>query len=85
MPREPRVPYREGITKKAAAQYRHKKQTGGAGQFGEVHLRIEPLPGADFEFADELVGMSLIAFLPGAHRKGHPRRAWSRACTPATR
>jgi elongation factor G len=57
--REPRVPYREGITKKASAQYRHKKQTGGAGQFGEVHLRIEPLPGADFEFADELVGMSL--------------------------
>ncbi len=59
VPREPRVPYREGITKKAAAQYRHKKQTGGAGQFGEVHLRIEPLPGADFEFEDELVGMSL--------------------------
>ncbi|MFH1185601.1 MAG: elongation factor G [Chloroflexota bacterium] len=57
--REPRVPYREGITRRASAQYRHKKQTGGAGQFGEVHLRIEPLPGADFEFADELVGMSL--------------------------
>jgi len=59
VPREPKVPYREGITKKASAQYRHKKQTGGAGQFGEVHLRIEPLPGADFEFTDELVGMSL--------------------------
>ena len=57
--REPRVPYREGITRKASAMYRHKKQTGGAGQFGEVHLRIEPLPGADFEFEDELVGMSL--------------------------
>lgn len=57
--REPRIPYREGITKKASAQYRHKKQTGGAGQFGEVHLRIEPLPGSDFEFTDELVGMSL--------------------------
>jgi elongation factor G len=56
---EPRVPYREGITRKAAAQYRHKKQTGGAGQFGEVHLRIEPLPDADFEFTDELVGMNL--------------------------
>jgi elongation factor G len=62
---EPKVPYREGITRKAAAQYRHKKQTGGAGQFGEVHLRIEPLPDADFEFTDELVGMNLSrSYLP---------------------
>jgi elongation factor G len=58
-PVEPKVPYREGITKKADAMYRHKKQTGGAGQFGEVWLRIEPLPDADFEFTDELVGMNL--------------------------
>lgn len=57
--REPKIPYREGITRKSSAQYRHKKQTGGAGQFGEVHLRIEPLPDADFEFTDELVGMNL--------------------------
>lgn len=62
---EPRVPYREGITRKATAQYRHKKQSGGAGQFGEVHLRIEPLPDADFEFDDELVGMNLSkSYLP---------------------
>ncbi|MBI5954134.1 MAG: elongation factor G [Chloroflexi bacterium] len=62
---EPRVPYREGITRKASAQYRHKKQSGGAGQFGEVHLRIEPLPTADFEFTDELVGMNLSkSYLP---------------------
>ena len=65
MPHEPKVPYREGITKKASAQYRHKKQSGGSGQFGEVHLRIEPLPSADFEFTDELVGMNLSkSYLP---------------------
>jgi elongation factor G len=65
MPHEPKVPYREGITKKASAQYRHKKQSGGSGQFGEVHLRIEPLPTADFEFTDELVGMNLSkSYLP---------------------
>ncbi len=67
--REPKVPYREGITKKSAAQYRHKKQTGGAGQFGEVHLRIEPLPGVDFEFTDELVGMNLSrSYLPAIEK-----------------
>ena len=62
---QPRIPYREGITRKASAQYRHKKQSGGSGQFGEVHLRIEPLPEADFEFDDELVGMNLSkSYLP---------------------
>lgn len=69
VPREPKVPYREGITKKSAAQYRHKKQTGGAGQFGEVHLRIEPMPDADFEFTDELVGMNLSrSYLPAIEK-----------------
>lgn len=62
---EPKVPYREGITRKAAAQYRHKKQSGGAGQFGEVHLRIEPYMEGDFDFVDALVGMNLSrSYLP---------------------
>ena len=55
--RPPRIAYRETITAKAEGHHRHKKQTGGAGQFGEVYLRVEPLArGAGFEFADESKG-----------------------------
>lgn len=53
----PKVAYKETIVGKGDAQYRHKKQTGGAGQFAEVWMKIEPLPrGTGFEFVDEVVG-----------------------------
>jgi len=53
----PSIPYRETITASAEGHHRHKKQTGGAGQFGEVYLRIAPKEqGSGFEFVDETVG-----------------------------
>jgi elongation factor G len=68
--RPPRIAYRETIAAKAEGHYRHKKQTGGAGQFGEVFLRIEPLPrGGGFEFADEVKGGTIPGqFIPAIEK-----------------
>ncbi|HET7835343.1 MAG TPA: elongation factor G [Variovorax sp.] len=68
--RPPRIAYRETVTAPAEGHHRHKKQTGGAGQFGEVFLRIEPLArGAGFEFADEVKGGAIPGqFIPAVEK-----------------
>ena len=68
--RPPRIAYRETITAPAEGHHRHKKQSGGAGQFGEVFLRVEPLPrGTGFEFVDQVKGGTIPGqFIPAVEK-----------------
>ena len=66
----PKVPYRETITAEGSAIYRHKKQTGGSGQFAEVHMRVIPLEETDFEFKNKIFGGSISSGYMPAIEKG---------------
>ena len=67
----PRIPYRETITASAEAHGRHKKQTGGHGQFGDCKIRMQPMPrGSDFEFEDDIFGGSIPRQFVPAVEKG---------------
>ena len=67
---EPKVPYEEHITKEGSAMYRHKKQTGGSGQFGEVHLRVFPIEGEEFSFKNDVFGGAISSNYMAPIEKG---------------
>lgn len=71
--RPPKIAYKETILQTAEGHYRHKKQTGGAGQFGEVFLRVEPLErGKGFEFVNEIFGGTIPGqFIPAVEKGVH--------------
>jgi elongation factor G len=66
----PKVPYQETITKMGDAMYRHKKQTGGAGQFAEVHMKVEPFKDDEYSFSNDVFGGAISSSYMGAIDKG---------------
>jgi len=66
----PKVPFQEAITRQGQSQYRHKKQTGGAGQFAEVFMRVEPYQEEEFSFTNDCVGGSISSNFMPAIEKG---------------